>query len=84
MATTFLVVGPTAPHRDVDMVYNEWVLVLLKHMDDALECGSHIGGSEVGNATANDEDLAIRAGHATCDEVGCMVVTGEQAGRAQT
>ena len=52
--------------------------------DDALEHGSHIGDSEVGDAAANDEDLAVWAGHAKCDEVSCMVVTGEQAGRAQT
>ena len=56
--------------EDADVVHDGWVLVLLEHMDDdALECGSHIG--EVGNAAANYEDLAVWAGHAACDEVGC-------------
>ena len=65
------------PHKDADAVCDEWVLLLLEPADDALEHGSHVGDSEVGDATANDEDLAVWAGHATCDEVGCMVVTGE-------
>ena len=77
-----LVVKPL--HEDADVVCNEWDHVLLEPTDDALECGSHIGDSEVGNATTNDEDLAVWAGHAACDEVGCMVVTGEQAGRVWT
>ena len=59
------------PHEYVDTVRDEWVLVLLEPMDDALERGSHIGDSEVGDAAADDEDLAVQAGHAVCDEVSC-------------
>ena len=68
-------VGP----KDADTVCDEWVLVL-EHADDALACGSHIG--EVGNAAIDNEDLAVQAEHAMHDEVGCMVVAGEWAGRA--
>ena len=74
------------PHEDADAVRDEWVLVvlvLLEPTDDALECGSHVGDSEVGDAVVDDEDLAVWAGHATCDEVSCTVVTCEQAGRVQ-
>ena len=32
-----LVVGPSMLHKDADVVCDEWVLVLLEHVDDALE-----------------------------------------------
>ena len=47
------------------MTFQEFVPKLVKGFDDALESSRHIG--EVGDATADDEDLAIRM-HGGSDE----------------
>jgi hypothetical protein len=60
-----LVVGPAAADKDADFVELQALLVLLERADDALEGGGDVG--EVGDAAADDEDLAalldLAAGH---------------------
>ncbi len=64
---TLLVVGTSTTHEDLDLVVDELALELFKSADDALEGGSNIG--EVGNASSNDEDLALGVRSAASDQV---------------
>jgi hypothetical protein len=45
-------------------------LVLLESADDALESCSDVG--EVGDTTADDQDLALRVRFSTSDQIDCQ------------
>ena len=64
---TLLVVGAYATHEDLDLVVDELALELLEGADDTLEGGCNIG--EVGNASSNDENLALGVRSAASNQV---------------
>lgn len=76
-----LVIGATAADKDADLVLLEAVLVLLEGRDDALERRRDVG--EVGNAAADEEDLALGVRRAAGHEVDCAR-GGERGGRSAT
>ena len=55
---TLLVVGTTTTDVDFDLVIDKRSLELRKGTDDTLESSGNVG--EVGDTTANDQDLSIR------------------------
>ena len=75
----FLEVGPAPPHEDDNVPLGDLMLVFGKSTHDALESGGNI--SEVGNASADDEHLALGVGllgHQTQDSPGifkCLTFT---------
>lgn len=64
---TLLVVGTTTTNKNLHIVVDELILVLLEGANDTLESGSDIG--KVGNTTTDNEDLAIRARSSTSDKI---------------
>ena len=61
-----LVIGATTPDKDLDTVLLERALVLLERANDALEGGRDVG--KVGDAAADDENLAVLVDVAAGDE----------------
>lgn len=64
---TLLIIGSATSDEDLDFMCLYFLLVLLEGANDALESRRNI--REIGNTTADDENLAIRARSATCDQV---------------
>jgi len=64
---TFLVVGATATDVNFNLVVDERCLELFESADDTLEGSGNVG--EVGNTTANDQDLSLGVRLSASDEV---------------
>lgn len=73
---SLLVVGPRATHPDLDLVLVQDGGHLAQGTDDALERGRDVG--EVGDTTADEEDLAVRVSRGAQHQVedGAGVVVG--------
>ena len=69
---TLLVVRATTTNVDLHIVIDERGLVLLQRTDDTLEGGSDV--REVGDTTADDEDLALRMRCSAGDKIDCRDV----------
>ena len=67
-------VGTTPPDVDLGVVLLQLGLGLLDGLDDALERVRHVG--EVGDAAADDQELAVRVGmtaHQVDDGLGVLI-----------